>query len=36
MSKMNKSLFSNRIREIYRNDPELDSDNSEDEEAFNY
>lgn len=33
---MNKNEYSHRIKEVLRNDVELDSDNSEDEEAFNY
>ena len=36
LSKMNKNEYSHRIKEVLRNDVELDSDNSEDEEAFNY
>lgn len=31
LSKLDKNLYQKRVREILRNDPELDSDNSEDE-----
>ena len=36
LNKLNSNLYGNDIRKILKEDPDLDSDNSEDEEEFNY
>jgi D-alanyl-D-alanine carboxypeptidase len=36
LRKLDKVGHKERIKQVLQNDPELDSDNSEDEEAFNY
>lgn len=36
MTKLDKTGYKDRIRQVLKNDPQLDSDNSDDEEEFNY
>ena len=36
LGKLDRKKYAQNIRQILKNDPELDSDNSEDEEQFNY
>lgn len=36
LNKLDRKKYAQNIKQILKNDPELDSDNSEDEEQFNY